>query len=199
MQLINSAIYDKEAQARTKAIEQSRKLKAEKRTKVEEAKVLNYAQGAGRQYPSAVPAHTPATAPRSTVYQILVNDIPFQVARGGSKLIRLSSAATVPNRSNQRARLPVVDDPASANSTPKRVTVGGVPFVRSKNGNLHRLGAVASKKYVSSEISREFQLTQTGNLLRSRKRMNSARDSRRRVPASLRFERLILGYSLISG
>ncbi|KAJ9303139.1 hypothetical protein DTO271G3_513 [Paecilomyces variotii] len=139
MQLINSAIYDKEAQARTKAIEQSRKLKAEKRTKVEEAKVLNYAQGVGRQYPSAVPSHAPATAPRSTVYQILVNDIPFQVARGGSKLIRLSN------------------DPASANSTPKRVTVGGVPFIRSKNGNLHRLGAVASKKK-PSEIKKKNEL-----------------------------------------
>lgn len=146
MQLINSAIYDKEAQARTKAIEQSQKLKAERRAKVEEAKVLNYAQGAGRKYPSAVPAHAPATTPSSTVYQILVNDIPFQVARGGSKLIRLSSATTIPDWSNPRSGLPVVDDPTSANATPKRVTVGGVPFVRSKNGNLHRLGAVASKK-----------------------------------------------------
>lgn len=33
-------------------------------------------------------------------------------------------------------------------ATPKKVNVGGVSFVRSKNGNLHRLGAVVSKKCV---------------------------------------------------
>lgn len=127
IQLINSAVYDKEMQARAKAIEESRRLKAERRARIEEAKVLRYAQGAGRQY-QGVPAHAPAAAQRPTAYQIMVNDIPFQVARGGSKLIRLSN------------------DPNTAKATPKRVTVGGVTFVRSKSGNLHRLGAVASKR-----------------------------------------------------
>lgn len=147
IQLINSAVYDKEMQARAKAIEESRRLKAERRARIEEAKVLRYAQGAGRQY-QGVPAHAPAAAQRPTAYQIMVNDIPFQVARGGSKLIRLSSAASVPDKSNPRAGLPVLDDPNTAKATPKRVTVGGVTFVRSKSGNLHRLGAVASKRWV---------------------------------------------------
>ncbi|KAL2009548.1 hypothetical protein VTN00DRAFT_5355 [Thermoascus crustaceus] len=147
MQLINSAVYDKEMQARTKAIEESRRQKAERRAKIEEAKVLRYAQGAGRQYQS-VPAHAPAAAQRPAAYQIMVNDITFQVARGGSKLIRLSN------------------DPNTAKATPKRVTVGGVSFVRSKSGNLHRLGAVASRRKATgvkkkNELCKRFSTTGT--------------------------------------
>ncbi|BDD60161.1 hypothetical protein MAP00_005316 [Monascus purpureus] len=128
MQLINSAIYDKEAQARTKALEESRKLKAQKRTQIEEAKVLRYAQGAGRKFPISVTPQTAATSQPSAGYQIFVDGIPFRISRGGSKLIRLSN------------------DPKTANNTPKKATIAGLPFVRSKNGNLHRLGAVTSKR-----------------------------------------------------
>ncbi|KAN0084781.1 hypothetical protein V8E54_001248 [Elaphomyces granulatus] len=138
MQLINSAIYDKETQARTRAIEETRMLKAHRRAKLEEDKVVRYAQSIGRQHLGNVSGSTTASYPAS--YQILVNDIPFQVARGGSKLIRISSALLTRNLAS-RAGLPFLGDPNTANNTPKRVTVGGVAFVRSKNGNLHRLGA----------------------------------------------------------
>lgn len=143
MQLINSAIYDKETQARTRAIEETRVLKAHRRAKLEEDKVVRYAQSIGRQYLGNVSGSATASYPAS--YQILVNDVPFQVARGGSKLIRISSALLTRNLAS-RAGLPFLDDPNTANNTPKRVTVGGVAFVRSKNGNLHRLGAVSSKR-----------------------------------------------------
>ncbi|KAJ5999981.1 hypothetical protein N7481_000390 [Penicillium waksmanii] len=123
MQLINSAVYDKETQARAKAMEETRKVKALRRAEREQTKVLRYAQGTA---PAGAPS-VPATA-QPAAHQILVNDVPFKIARGGSKLIRISN------------------DPNTANTTPKRVTVAGVAFVRSKNGNLHRLGAVTSKK-----------------------------------------------------
>lgn len=138
MQLINSAVYDKEAQARTKAMEETRKLKAQRRAEREQAKVLRYAQAAGATVSTAAQPAAP--------HQILVNDIPFKIARGGSKLIRMSSASHCVSSLFCRAGLPFIDDPSTANSTPKRVTVAGVAFVRSKNGNLHRLGAVTSKK-----------------------------------------------------
>lgn len=92
MQLINPAIYDKEAQARTKALEETRKLKAHKRGQAEGAKVLRYAQGAGKQFPTSVTTQGPVSTQPSTGYQVFINDIPFRVARGGGKLIRLSSA-----------------------------------------------------------------------------------------------------------
>lgn len=139
MQLINSAVYDKEAQARTKAMEETRKLKAQRRADREQTKVLRYAQSAGA---------TVSTPAQPTAHQILVNDVPFKIARGGSKLIRVSN------------------DPSTANTTPKRVTVAGVSFVRSKNGNLHRLGAVASKKQPTAvkkkdELCKRFTTTGT--------------------------------------
>lgn len=95
MQLINSAVYDRETQARTKALEETRKMKAQKKAQAEEAKVLRYAQGVGGQFPpssGSVPAHPSTPSPS---YQISFNDMPFRIVRGGSKLIRLSSATPV--------------------------------------------------------------------------------------------------------
>ncbi|KAE8144634.1 hypothetical protein BDV25DRAFT_166387 [Aspergillus avenaceus] len=161
MQLINSAIYDKESQARAKAMEESRKAKEQRRAQREQAKVLRYAQGVGRQYP------TPAaqvTAEPSAEYQVHVNDIPFRVSRGGGKLIRVSGADASATLA-KRAGLPLIDDLNAANNTPKRVTIAGVTFVRSKNGNLHRLGAVTSKRKPNAtkkdELCRRFTTTGT--------------------------------------
>lgn len=144
MQLINSAVYDRETQARTKALEDTRKLKAQKKAQAEEAKVLRYAQGGGGQFPPSSVASHPSATP-SASYEISFNDIPFRITRGGSKLIRLSSASSGTTLI-LGAGLPLIDDPNTANTTPKKVTVAGVTFVRSKNGNLHRLGAVTSKR-----------------------------------------------------
>ncbi|KAJ5511172.1 Zinc finger CCCH-type [Penicillium expansum] len=103
MQLINPAVYDRKTQDRTKDMERTRKLREQKKTEYEKAKVLRYAQGP--------------------------------------------------------------DDPSTANNTPKRVTVADVSFVRSKNGNLHRLGAVAMKKNHTvkkrNELCKRFTTTGT--------------------------------------
>ncbi|KAL5044957.1 hypothetical protein BDW71DRAFT_185189 [Aspergillus fruticulosus] len=148
MQLINSAVYDKEAQKRVKALEETRKAKAQKKAQIEQAKVLQFAHGAGRQFASSSTTQVPAAGESSGEYQISVNDIPFRVSRGGGKLIRVSN------------------DPNTASNTPKRVKVAGVTFVRSKNGNLHRLGAVTSKRMPSAvkkkdELCQRFTTTGT--------------------------------------
>ncbi|KAF9242733.1 hypothetical protein LCP9604111_7916 [Penicillium roqueforti] len=141
MQLINPAVYDRKTQDRTKDMERTRKLREQKKTEYEKAKVLRYAQGPGTGAVVSTAAN-PAAG-----HQILVNDVPFRVANGGSKLIRISN------------------DPSTANSTPKRVTVADVSFVRSKNGNLHRLGAVAMKKNHTvkkrDELCKRFTTTGT--------------------------------------
>lgn len=134
IQLINPAIYDQETQARAKAMEQSRRAKTQKRTEVEQAKVLEYARG-----PARVPAQA-STATAQTGHQVLVNDIPFRIGRGGSKLIRVSSVFSI-----SLCPFYGADDADDPNTTPKRVSVAGVTFVRSKNGNLHRLGAVTKR------------------------------------------------------
>ncbi|KAF7182269.1 hypothetical protein CNMCM7691_001748 [Aspergillus felis] len=124
MQLINSAIYDKEAQARAKAMEQTRKAKAEKKTRIEQAKVLRYAQGFGRPHPatSVAPQVSATTQPQGE-YQVYLNDIPFRIAKGGSKLVRVSGGDPFCAVAVRRTGLPLVDDPNTANITPKKVTV----------------------------------------------------------------------------
>ncbi|KAJ5641420.1 hypothetical protein N7490_005420 [Penicillium lividum] len=154
MQLINSAVYDKEQQVRAKAMEETRKFKEQRRAEREQSKVLQYAQGS-------------SSASVSTAsQQILVNDVPFKVVRGGSKLVRVSSMSPLDLLVPSGTGSPVLDDPNSANTTPKRVTVAGVTFVRSKNGNLHRLGAVALKKQPGAakkrdELCKRFTTTGT--------------------------------------
>ncbi|WEW59322.1 hypothetical protein PRK78_004791 [Emydomyces testavorans] len=145
MQLINTAIYDQEAQARAKAIEETRRLQVRKRAEREKENVLRFAQRTGA--PGLVADKAGGGAPADS-YRIMIDDIPFQVIKGGSKLIRLSSEAVCGVKENLRTGLPWIDDPTTANATPKKVTVGGVKFVRSKHGNLHRLGAVVSKKSI---------------------------------------------------
>ncbi|KAF7118608.1 hypothetical protein CNMCM5793_008146 [Aspergillus hiratsukae] len=126
MQLINSAIYDKEAQARAKAMEQTRKAKAEKKTRIEQAKVLRYAQGFGRpHHATSVAPQVSATSQPQGEYQVYLNDIPFRIAKGGSKLIRVSGGSSFCAAAVTRTGLPVVDDPNTANITPKKVTVAG--------------------------------------------------------------------------
>ncbi|KAF3899473.1 Zinc finger, CCCH-type [Trichophyton interdigitale] len=143
MQLINSSIFDQETQARNKAIAETRRLKAQKKAAREESMVLRHAQSASRFSES----NRSEAQPDGRAYTIFVGDIPFQVAQGGSKLISLSSEDILMiTIRGSRISLWFIDDPLKANVTPKRVKVGGVTFVRSKRGNLHRLGAVVSKK-----------------------------------------------------
>jgi hypothetical protein len=113
---------------------------------------MRYAQGVARGGPVGAGGVQP-----STTYQIAVQGIPFQVAQGGSKLIRLSSEPGLETKDERRRNdLQGIDDPSAANTTPKKVSIGGVTFVRSKKGNLHRLGAVVSKKCVFSSLERLY-------------------------------------------
>jgi len=169
MQLINSAVYDKEKQARAKAMEETRKIKEQRRADREHTKVLRYAQG-------------PAGASVSTSsQQIIVNDVPFKVVRGGSKLVRVSSMSPFKPLVLSGTGSPVLDDPNTANTTPKRVTVAGVTFVRSKNGNLHRLGAVTSKMYVPFPVLSAYTNIFIDNQVPLKSGTNSAKDSPRPV------------------
>lgn len=192
MQLINSAIYDKEAQARTRAIAATQKGKHERRSKAEEAKVMRYAQGARNPHVNATAGvvSAPGSVSNMPSYQIFIHDIPFQVARGGSKLIRLSSA-TLASCTGIGTGLRELDDQKDADKTPKKVAVGGVNFVRSKNGNLHRLGAVMNKRYSLKcylcYLHGPPLNLQAGNQVKSRKEMNYASDSLERVPTLLGF------------
>ncbi|CAK7214488.1 hypothetical protein SCUCBS95973_002163 [Sporothrix curviconia] len=130
-QLINADVYEKDTQARARAIEQTRVQNLQKRDARERAKLqshLAYLARAGRPTGNSGGSGT-STPPNA--YQIIVEGIPFVVAKNGSKLVKLPS------------------DTHSASSTPKTAIVGGVKFYRSKNGNLYRHGVVrAQQRYV---------------------------------------------------
>ncbi|MCJ1296754.1 hypothetical protein MMC34_008321 [Xylographa carneopallida] len=125
MQLINSSVYDKETNLRQQAIEKTRHEKSQRRNQREMVKINKHFQ---RIVYTTAPRATPHPASGSTpVYEVIINGLRFQVLAGGSKLLR---------------------DPGNtglADLTPQKAVVGGVTFLRSKNGNLYRESLVRAK------------------------------------------------------
>ncbi|KAK7754074.1 hypothetical protein SLS62_003920 [Diatrype stigma] len=125
MQLINSAVYEKEAQSRSNAIEQTHRHRQLQKDNREKAKFVNYA----RQH--AINATAPPSVPGSGPvprFEITVDGIPFQVLKAGNKLVKLPGDVNPPN------------------ATPKEAFVGGVKFHRTRNGNLVRHGIVKAQQ-----------------------------------------------------
>ncbi|KAL2257862.1 hypothetical protein VTK26DRAFT_9071 [Humicola hyalothermophila] len=123
LQLINSSVYQKDAQARTLAMEQTRRQKRAMRDKQERAKLLSHLNRVANSGGfGATNQQTP------TKYEVVVDGIRFNVAKNGSKLVK------VPGDGN------------SAKATPKMAVIGGVKFYRSKNGNLYRHGIVKAQR-----------------------------------------------------
>jgi hypothetical protein len=137
MQLINSSIYDKEIQVRNKAIEETRRQKALKRDEREKQKIQRHLTTLNAQ-----PSQNIATP---DVHDVLINGLRFQVLDGGSKLARIRSEdAYKGNELLLSSQHTGTADSASA--TPKQANVGGVTFLRSKNGNLYRSGIVKASR-----------------------------------------------------
>ncbi|KAL2129847.1 hypothetical protein VTI74DRAFT_7213 [Chaetomium olivicolor] len=123
LQLINSNVYKKEAEARTLAIEQTRRQKLALRDKQERAKLISHLNrmvnsgGFGTNQQAS-----------NDKYEIVVQGVRFIVAKNGSKLVKAPG------------------DVNSAKATPKMAVIGGVKFYRSKNGNLYRHGIVKAQR-----------------------------------------------------
>ncbi|KAK3393172.1 hypothetical protein B0H63DRAFT_516374 [Podospora didyma] len=128
LQLINSSVYEKETQARTRAIEQTRRQKQVLKDERERTKLINHLNRMANSGGAAPAGHrTP-----SAKYEIAVQGIRFVVAKNGSKLVK------------------VPGDVNSAKATPKMAIVGGVRFYRSKNGNLYRHGIIKAQQQSGS-------------------------------------------------
>ena len=123
LQLINSAIYEKEAQSRSNAIEQTHRHRQRQRDNREKSKLANFA----RQNTNHVGASSSASA-SAAKFEITVDGIHFHVLKGGNKLVKLPGDV----------------DPPSA--TPKVAFIGGVRFHRTRNGNLVRHGIVRAQQ-----------------------------------------------------
>ncbi|KAF2806622.1 uncharacterized protein BDZ99DRAFT_465419 [Mytilinidion resinicola] len=120
MQLINTSVYDQISKERARSMANTTASKQSEQDAREKARLSNHFEGISRR-----PSHGVARKP-TDIPELLIGTTRFQVADGGSKLLRLSR------------------DPTQL--TPKRHTIAGVMFVRSKNGNLYRSGLVKGKK-----------------------------------------------------
>lgn len=134
LQLINSSIYEKDSQTRSKAIEQTRKLKLKQRDEREKTKLHNHIQRIG----SAITGES-----ASSSYETEIQGIKFRVTKDGSKLAKIPGEKikwhfqAIIGRSSS-----YTGDLNAAKSTPKTAMVGGVRFYRTKNGNMYRSGIV---------------------------------------------------------
>ncbi|KAK8203858.1 CCCH zinc finger protein [Phyllosticta capitalensis] len=128
MQLINPAIYDKVSQQRAKDMEQTAEQRRQQRSLRERAKLNKHFQASAMPVTTNAGIHTQTPSTASQSYEIDVEGVRFRVADGGSKLIRVST------------------DPNTARVTPKHAKIGGVTFLRSKNGNLYRAGIVKTRQ-----------------------------------------------------
>ena len=135
MQLINSSVYDKETQARKKAIEETRRQKALQRDQREKQKIERHLNGLNSR---------PGQA-SGVVHEVSINDLGFHVVDGGSKLVRIRGESH-DNGTRLFSRSRHIGASDSASTTPKQANVGGVTFLRSKNGNLYRSGVVKARR-----------------------------------------------------
>lgn len=144
-QLINTNVYKKNAEARTAAIEQTRRQKLALRDKRERAKLVNHLHHMANSGAFGVANQQVAT----DKYEIVVQGVRFTVAKNGSKLIKAPGASR-PGMCDPHHDTDVhTGDGNSAKATPKSAIIGGVKFYRSKNGNLYRHGVVKAQRYVS--------------------------------------------------
>lgn len=139
MQLINTAVYDQHAQARARDLEKTRQTQLMRKEEREKQKLRGYLDRS-RDTASQVP------------FEVLIQGERYKVAAGGSKLIKISGEEQNKLGSDRKrgvcltgSRLQT-DGPQNTKSTPKKAVVGGVNFVRSKNGNLWRVGLVKASQ-----------------------------------------------------
>lgn len=145
LQLINSSVYEKEAPARTRAIEETRRQKQALRDERERTKLINHINRTAINSGSG-PANSTASGPK---YEVLVQGIRFHVVKNGSKLVKVPGTSATQSNSNDVSTANTNSgDAGSTKPTPKLAIVGGVRFYRSKNGNLYRHGILKAQRYV---------------------------------------------------
>lgn len=141
LQLINSSVFEKEAQARAKAIETTRRQKARQRNEAERRKLMHHINRGENVF-----AANETSAART--YELVVNGIRFVVSTDGRKLIRVPGV--LQNRVQQRFVSHSFLGDNNPIKTPKVAVVGNVRFYRSKNGNLYRHAVIKAHRYVGT-------------------------------------------------
>ena len=124
MQLINPAIYEKQSADRTKAIEETRLARLKQRDERENLRLSNNLARFGSD---GTPRNPTMPAPQNLEH--IIDGIRFQFSNDWRKLKRIDG------------------DETAAKLTPKTALVFGVPFIRSKHGNLYKNSIVKAQRY----------------------------------------------------
>lgn len=144
MQLINSSIFDKETQLRSKAMDETRRQKAFQRSQMEKQKIAKHLRALN--YPRYQVSSAQRNGPTTPVHRILISGLSFYVMDGGSKLQRIRSKDFASSLWLSLPHLHDLDPEDSTRPTPRTAIIGGVTFCRSRNGNLYRSGLVKANR-----------------------------------------------------
>lgn len=133
-------------------MEESRKLRLKQRDDRERLKFSKFIQRTATVGHEPGKSHTTHATPD---HEISIQGIRFRVAKGGSKLVKISGKRARAGRKLDAgfAHILQLDTGDNTKATPKTATVGGVRFYRSKNGNLYRSGIVKASRYDSPRTS----------------------------------------------
>ncbi|RKF77511.1 Zinc finger CCCH domain-containing protein [Golovinomyces cichoracearum] len=153
-QLINATVFEKTAQNRAKAIEETRKHKMKQRHIREKYLLINHLNQQGKRYNYG--GSTPQIHNETGKYEVHVQGIRFLVSRNGSKLTKVSGEIFNWNSlkgeriKNTFSYLRMSDQTNSAKSAPRVASIGPVKFYRSRNGNMYRAGLIKAHREMAT-------------------------------------------------
>lgn len=139
LQLINSSVFEEQTQAKVK----ERLRRKEEKEKFKFKSWIRKSRGPPYSGSAVATVHVP--------HEVVIAGERYRVAAYGSKLVKISGesmeqAFGIGFENSAWFNRSMTDDPKAANTTPKKAVVGGVSFVRSKNGNLWRSGLVKASR-----------------------------------------------------
>lgn len=134
-QLMNKPTYEREQKQKEGAKEQERAAKKQKRNTEEQHRILRHFD----------------TASGQASREMVIEGIRFELTDNGSKLIRVPGKQT--HIGSGTPKLSATDASNAGSETPKRTSVVGVGFFRTKHGNLVRASALTgAARYLSETL-----------------------------------------------
>ncbi|KAL9586286.1 MAG: hypothetical protein Q9212_001004 [Teloschistes hypoglaucus] len=144
-QLINASVLDRVTLQRKQAIDDSQQRKLLATDQWERQRMHQYVETL-----EALPTS------RGGTHKIEIDGLKFQILKGGSKLARIPGQHLF--RPKNHPCSSTADTSDAMRPTPKRAIVHGVPFVRSKQGNLYRSGIIrASGRFRHGKLADLYQ------------------------------------------
>ncbi len=142
-QLINANVYEKQAQTRAKAMEETRQRKLKQQRGGEKSRFDDFLRHQSAAAGSVANGHA-----NDNIQEILVEGVRFVVTDGGKKLRRAAGKFSSLQNGVSGVSYTETDDTSAAAATPKTAYIAGIRFHRTKTGNLVANRVVKDHRYV---------------------------------------------------